>query len=109
MWLELALLTGTRDRVLAHRRLLRSLGWRDADYFGNVVEIVPHLLGEPRNPARGRPALGFPNFDVVEDFLDLVGAENLRDQAIFVNHAPGAIAPLDPELIEIRDAVGQLP
>ena len=26
-----------------------------------------------------------------------VGAENLRDQAIFVNHAPGAIAPLDPE------------
>ena len=38
-----------------------------------------------------------------------VGAENLRDQAIFVNHAPGAIAPLDPELIQIRDAVGQLP
>jgi AbiJ-like protein len=25
MWLELALLTGTRDEVLAHRRLLRSL------------------------------------------------------------------------------------
>ena len=38
-----------------------------------------------------------------------VGAENLRHQAIFVNHAPGAIAPLDPELIQIRDAVGQLP
>ena len=39
----------------------------------------------------------------------VVGAENLRDQVIFVNHAPGALAPLDPELIEIRDAVGQLP
>jgi hypothetical protein len=38
-----------------------------------------------------------------------VGAENLCDQAIFVNHAPGAIAPLDPELIQIRDAAGQLP
>jgi hypothetical protein len=38
-----------------------------------------------------------------------VGAENLCDQAIFVNRAPGAIAPLDPELIQIRDAVGQLP
>jgi len=38
-----------------------------------------------------------------------VGAENLRDQAIFVNYAPGAIAPGDPELIQIRDAVGQLP
>ena len=38
-----------------------------------------------------------------------VGAENLRHQAIFVNHAPGAVAPPDPELIQIRDAVGQLP
>jgi hypothetical protein len=38
-----------------------------------------------------------------------VGAENLRDQAIFVNHAPGVVAPLDPELIEIGDAVGRLP
>ena len=39
----------------------------------------------------------------------IVGAENLCDQAIFVNHAPGAIAPLDPELIQIRNAGGQLP
>jgi hypothetical protein len=38
-----------------------------------------------------------------------MGAENLRHQAIFVNHAPGAVAPLDPELIQIRDAVGELP
>ncbi len=38
-----------------------------------------------------------------------VGAENLRHQVIFVNHAPGAVAPLDPELIQVRDAVGQLP
>ena len=49
----------------------------------------------------GEPAAGLA--------ADLVGAENLRHQAIFVNHAPGAIAPLDPELIQIRDAVGQLP
>ena len=38
-----------------------------------------------------------------------VGAENLRHQAIFVDHAPCAVAPLDPELIQIRDAVGQRP
>ena len=43
------------------------------------------------------------------DIGERVGAEDLRHQAIFVNHAPGAIAPLDPELIRIRDAVGQLP
>ena len=71
MWLELALLTGTRDEVLAHRRLLRSLDWGDDDYFGNVIEIVPRLLGEPRHPVPRRRGLGFPNFDVVEDFLGL--------------------------------------
>jgi hypothetical protein len=38
-----------------------------------------------------------------------VGADNLRHQAIFVNHAPGAIAPPDAELIQIRDAIEQLP
>jgi hypothetical protein len=47
--------------------------------------------------------------DSADSHVQPVGAENLRDQAIFVNYAPGAIAPLDPELIEIRDAVGQLP
>jgi hypothetical protein len=40
---------------------------------------------------------------------ELVGAENLCNQATVVNHGPGAIAPLGPELIQIRDAVGQLP
>jgi hypothetical protein len=36
-----------------------------------------------------------------------VGAENLRHQAILVNHASGAVAAPDPELIQIGDAVGQ--
>jgi hypothetical protein len=35
-----------------------------------------------------------------------VGAENLCDQAILVNHAPGAVTPLDPELIEIGGSFG---
>jgi len=58
-----------------------------------------------RSGAPDRPGVHSP----VDRRRKAVGAENLRDQAIFVNHAPGAIAPLDPELIEIRDAVGQLP
>ncbi|MGH3402547.1 MAG: hypothetical protein ACRDRJ_08575 [Streptosporangiaceae bacterium] len=36
-----------------------------------------------------------------------VGAENLCHQVIFVNHASCAITPLDPELIQFGDAVGQ--
>jgi hypothetical protein len=30
-----------------------------------------------------------------------VGAENLCDQAVFVNYAADAILPLDPELIQV--------
>ena len=36
----------------------------------------------------------------------VVGAENLCEQAILVNHAAGAVTTLDPELIQIGDAVG---
>ncbi len=36
-----------------------------------------------------------------------VGAENLCHQAILMNHASGMVAPLDPELIEVGDAIGQ--
>ena len=36
----------------------------------------------------------------------IVGAENLRHQAIFMNHAPHAVTPLNPELIQVGDAIG---
>jgi hypothetical protein len=73
MWLELALLTGTRDEILAHPRLLRSLDWGDPDYFGNVIVMVPRVLGEQtgRHPTPSESRPRFPNFKVVEDFLDL--------------------------------------
>jgi hypothetical protein len=35
-----------------------------------------------------------------------VGAENLCHQAIFMNHAPCAVTPLDPELIQVCNAAG---
>jgi hypothetical protein len=38
-----------------------------------------------------------------------VGAENLCHQAIFMNHAPGAVTPLDPEMVQVGDAVGHRP
>jgi transposase, IS5 family len=37
----------------------------------------------------------------------VVGAENLCHQAIFMNHASGAVTALDPELIEVDDSFGQ--
>jgi hypothetical protein len=36
-----------------------------------------------------------------------VGAENLRHQAILMNHAPGAVTPLNPEMVQAGDAAGQ--
>ena len=39
--------------------------------------------------------------------VDPVGAENLCHQAILVIHASGTVTPLDPELIQVSDAVGQ--
>jgi hypothetical protein len=36
-----------------------------------------------------------------------MGAENLCHQAIFVNHASCAVAPLDPEMVQVGDSVGQ--
>ena len=34
-------------------------------------------------------------------------AENLCHQAILINHASGTVAPLDPELIQVGDAIGR--
>jgi transposase len=32
---------------------------------------------------------------------------DLRHQAILMNHAPGAVTPLDPEMVQVGDAAGQ--
>ena len=34
-----------------------------------------------------------------------MGAENLCHQAIFKNHASGAVAPLDAEVVQVGDAI----
>jgi hypothetical protein len=34
-------------------------------------------------------------------------AENLRHQAILMNHALAAVTPLNPEMVQVGDAVGQ--
>lgn len=39
-WEEIGLLTGITDLIRGHGRLLRSLDWGDADYAGNVIEVL---------------------------------------------------------------------
>jgi pimeloyl-ACP methyl ester carboxylesterase len=40
-----------------------------------------------------------PGYRLRDLAADAVGAQNLRHQAIFVNYAPGAIAPPDAEVV----------
>ena len=54
--------------------------------------------GNGLNLPSHHPQTGSPNS---------VGAENLCHQAILMNHAPSAVAPLDPELVQVGDAVWQ--
>ncbi|MFD3836712.1 abortive infection family protein [Streptomyces sp. NPDC058642] len=73
-WIELGLLTGVRQKIMDHNRLLRSLDFGDDDYFGCVAEVVPLVLGEKARlspSARRTLSSRFPNFAQVEDFLDL--------------------------------------
>jgi hypothetical protein len=58
-WQELALLTGHTDAILRHPRLLRSLGFGDDDYEGNVVAVLRQIAEkDPRS------------LDQVEDYID---------------------------------------
>lgn len=44
-WLILGVITDSQDVITGHRRLLRSLEWGDPDYSGNVLEVMPSVLG----------------------------------------------------------------
>jgi hypothetical protein len=63
------MLTDTGDVIDNHRRLLRSLDWNDNDYRGNILEVVPQILGRRKRGGR----MVFENIEVVEAFLGLPG------------------------------------
>jgi hypothetical protein len=68
-----------------------------------VLSGQAELLQDLRGSAAGKRA----DSTVVSGDPALVGAENLCHQAILMNHASGTVAPLDPELIQVGDAIGQ--
>jgi hypothetical protein len=45
--------------------------------------------------------------DLEEDRDAVVGADNLCHQAIFMDHASGAVAPPHAEVVQVGDAIGQ--
>ena len=74
--LELGLLTGTKQQIDSHDRLLRSLRFGDDDYDGHALDFAPKVLGyatEPWTFTSDERSLRerFPNLDLVTEFLDL--------------------------------------
>jgi hypothetical protein len=59
-WRELGYLTDTIERISGHPRLLRSLYWGDEDYEGNVLAVLPWIVGEDPDKLK-----------VVEEFVGL--------------------------------------
>ena len=88
-WRELGLKTGTRDVIVGHDRLLRSLSWGDPDYDDCVYSVLPTVLGyepaedlwdsEPSPSLRER----FPKLPVVMDYIDLPAWLALHDPGLF--------------------------
>lgn len=76
-WTELSLLTGMREIVQGHARLLRSKSWGDEDHQEHVYWVTPKMLGEETSPVgraprpRGDLSERFPNLQVVSDFLQV--------------------------------------
>jgi hypothetical protein len=98
-WTELGLLTDTTERIDNHGRLLRSLYFGDDDYDGHVLDMVPYLLDEQKEPTpdswplpagaqRVVPAPltlheRFPNLEEVTDFLSLPAWLAENDEKLF--------------------------
>ncbi|BAJ73212.1 hypothetical protein MTES_0248 [Microbacterium testaceum StLB037] len=74
-WTEIGLLTGTKEQIYKHPRLLRSLRFNDEDYDGHVYDMVPTLLGAEETWGARAPSqelqTRFPRLGMVADFIDL--------------------------------------
>jgi hypothetical protein len=60
-WLELGYLTDSIEIISGHPRLLRSLHWGDDDYEGNVLAVLPRIIGN--DPGKLRAIEEFVGLD----------------------------------------------
>lgn len=105
-WIELGLITGMRQEILDHPRLLRSLSFGDEDYFACVAEMVPRVMGErTRMPRAARATVSsrFPHFAQVEDFLDLPAWLRTAEPVIYAKLYGGP-----PPVDELQAAAAKL-
>jgi hypothetical protein len=116
-WMELALITGTRDAIQNHPRLLRSLDWGDADHPGTVHDVVPWILGDvtadPWYPLGNTPSLPerYKNLAGVSQYLGLP-EWLVQNEPELANKLLGsdtdALLPDGTVLSEVEAAAGRL-
>jgi AbiJ N-terminal domain 5/Abortive infection C-terminus len=105
-WLALGLLTDTDDVIRGHRRLLRSLDWGDDDYSGNILEVLPRVLGARRGGRlKGAAVDCFPNLAVVEEQVGLQSWLATNDRALHNALYSGENVGLD-DLDEATEPLG---
>lgn len=98
-WLALGLVTDSDDAIRGHRRLLRSLEWGDDDYSGNILDVLPRVLGAPRGASlKGLAADRFPNLAIVEEQVGLQAWLAANDRSLHEALYSGETAAVLDEL-----------
>jgi len=120
-WTELGLVTGTKQIIERHSRLLRSLRFGDEDYDGHVYDLVPSILGAEETWGKPTPPsnllVRYPRFNVVSDYLDLHAWLALNEPTlygrVFIDDRSDALLPdgtvlSEAESIAVRMNVAEM-
>jgi hypothetical protein len=97
-WLALGLATDSQEVITGHSRLLRSLDWGDSDYSGNVLEVLPAVLGSRRTEVKGLAAQAFPNLREVEEHIGVQAWLSANEPALHAELYGGEDAAVLDEL-----------
>lgn len=90
-WAEVGLISGYSNIIDGHHRLLRSLSWNDADYEGNVLEVMKGIASVDPNA-----------LDVFEDLLNRKYPETR--EGIYISSKPSAKkVTFAPQVFQIPD------
>lgn len=98
-WHEVALLTGHSDIILNHSRLLRSLGFGDDDYEGNVIAVLRMIAA--KDPSA---------IDAIERYAHELSGQSLEYISALpserrITFAPNVFSipdnPLEPDLASV--------
>lgn len=115
-WTEIGLLTGTKEQIYKHPRLLRSLRFNDEDYDGHVYDMVPVILGAQETWDAATPSQDiqtrFPRLGMVAEFIDLPAWLALNEpdlySRLFVDDNVEATLPDGTVLSEAESAAVRL-